>query len=86
MQIPHLYLRYPLNRVHTQRIEYDSLVNTIQEFRTELQLQRFHHLITQLVPAQFLFHKWTRNIGSHNNNSILEVHGSAMAISKPPIV
>src|SRR5687768_13402121 len=68
-----------------ERTEQDDLVDSVQELGPELPVQLLHHLIAGTVNAQIL-DPVAPNIGSHDDDRILEIYGAALTIRETAII
>ena len=78
-----------------QLVEYDDFVDAVQELGTELLLQRVHHLLAHLVvvelivflgkPDRLLAQLCGPQVRSHDDDGVLEVHGSALGIGEASV-
>ena len=78
-------------------MEYDYLVNTVQELRTESFFKRFHNVLNALFvfvafglsfgeSELFRFGKRTgTEIGCQDNNRVLEIDNSSVAVGKSAV-
>src|SRR5262249_10847197 len=74
-----------------KRIENNHIIHAVQEFRTEVLLQHSHHVLPchleRLGSAQSLgIEELSAQIGSHDDDRVLEVDSAALAVGEPSVV
>ncbi len=68
-------------------MEHDDVVQTVQELRLEVHVDSIHHGLLLGVGVHVLVHEELRaEVGGHNQDRVLEVHGPALAIGQATIV
>ena len=68
-------------------MEHDQLVQAVDEFRLELHVHGIHHGLLLGVRIQVRIDEELRpQIGGHDQNRVLEVHGTALTIGQTAIV
>ena len=70
-----------------ERVEHDDVVQTVQELRLEVHVDGVHHGLLLGVGVHVLVHEELRaEVGGHDQNRVLEVHGPALAIGQAAVV
>ena len=68
-------------------MEHDDVVQTVQELRLEVHVDGVHHGLLLGVGVHVVVHEELRaEIGGHDQNRVLEVHGPALAIGQAAVV
>ena len=80
-----------LNLFQSQRAEYDDIVHTVEEFRSEVVLQFSGYLFLYLLRnIALLIHVLNQlaasDVGGHNDNRILEIYGSSLIVCQTAVV
>ena len=75
----------------SQRREYDDLIDTVEEFRTEVLLRLilnllFHIGINSAVLTDPVDQIVASDVGRHDHDGILEVHSSSLVVGQTTIV
>src|SRR5262249_30141215 len=78
-----------------QRVEYDDIVNAVEEFGTEMPAQSFHQALARVIhtriPAQYreadgvLLHHSGSDIRGHDDYGVLETHHAALTIRQTSV-
>ena len=70
-----------------QRVEHDQFVQTVDEFRLELHVHGVHHGLLLGVRVHVGIDEELRaQVGGHDQNRVLEVHGPALAVGQATVV
>ena len=70
-----------------ERVEHDNIVQTVQELRLEVHVDRIHHGLFLGVGVHVLVHEELRaQVGGHDQDRVLEVHGPALTIGQAAII
>ena len=68
-------------------MEHNQFIQAVDEFRLELHMHGVHHGLLLGFVIQFGVHQELRaKVGGHDQNRVLEVHGTALTIGQTAIV
>ena len=68
-------------------MEHDQFIQAVDEFRLELHVHGVHHGLLLGFVIQFGVHQELRaKVGGHDQNRVLEVHGSALPVGQAAVI
>ena len=69
-----------------QSVENDRFVDAVEELRTEVSSQRFHHATVAFVDRQILHDELAADVGGHDDDRVLEIHRPALTVGDASVI